>query len=213
MNNAIKQFCFDSDLITLYSQVVKSFRIHDYNMKNKTNVHSPFTYEQACYYSDYYFQDNDIRHQLNNILKANEQRRHRLNKRISIMLNYDCIFLTLTFTDDCLSSTSSSTRRQYVRRWLDYVSVLYVANIDFGSKNHREHYHAVILPNCDKIDYTSFGHGAVNGKRIHSSDNDDDCTRLSKYISKLSNHAIKETTKNHKIIYSRSQDFKEFLLN
>lgn len=52
--------------------------------------------------------------------------------------------LSLTFTDDCLSSTSSDTRQRYVRRWLNDNTVDYFACVDYGLENGREHYHAIV---------------------------------------------------------------------
>ena len=208
--SAIKQYCLDSDLVSLYAKVLKSVRVHNYNVEHGTDFQCPFSYNDALDIIDSYFSDNDIRRECKNLTNAYFERVKRLEKRISMMLALgNCVFLTLTFTDKCLSDTNLNTRRQYVRRWLDSVSPIYIANIDFGKTNHREHYHAVVLLE-NTIDYTSFGHGAVNGKVVRS---ENDYKKLSKYVAKLKNHAIKETTNNHKIIYSRLNDFRRFLVN
>jgi hypothetical protein len=79
---------------------------------------------------------------------------------------------------------------------------MYVANIDYGAKNKREHYHALI--NCDKIDFSNWRkYGNINAERVKNKDIESDKIKLSKYIAKLSNHAIKETTKRSCLIYSR----------
>lgn len=132
---------------------------------------------------------------------ATRQRNRRLKEHIENMLvSGQCIFLTLTFTDNTLERTNEDTRKRYVKRYLKEVSSQYVANIDYGSKNEREHYHAIVL--CDKVDY-SFWHkyGAIKGELIKVEDNAS--KRLSKYVNKLTNHAIKETTRRNCIIYSR----------
>lgn len=129
---------------------------------------------------------------------ASYERANRLRQRISKIIQKDSLFLTFTFTDKVLSSTSSDTRKQYVRRFLSSFSVPYVANVDFGSKNGREHYHAILQ--MPKINLTEWKYGALNGKIVRSSTDD---VKLAKYISKLTNHAIKETTKRQAIIYSR----------
>lgn len=132
---------------------------------------------------------------------ASYKRVKRLKSRIACMLEADkCLFLTLTFTDDVLSKTSQQTRRRYVARFLSQFDVPYVANIDFGSKNGREHYHAIIQ--CDNIDYGLYHYGAINGQKIRSTN---DNVKLAKYITKLTNHAIKETTKRCCIIYSKDK--------
>lgn len=130
---------------------------------------------------------------------ASRARVKRLKKRISSMLESgECLFLTLTFTDEVLRKTTEDTRRQAVRRYLKSFGVPYVANIDYGKKNGREHYHAVIQ--TDHIDYSAYTYGAINGEKIHSAE---DYVKLSKYVAKLTNHAIKQTNKRQVIIYSK----------
>ena len=130
---------------------------------------------------------------------ASRARVQRLKKRIASMLkNGECLFLTLTFTDEVLCKTTEDTRRQAVRRYLKSFGFPYVANIDFGKKNGREHYHAVIQ--TDHVDYSAYTYGAINGEKIHSAE---DYVKLSKYVAKLTNHAIKETNKRQVIIYSK----------
>ena len=73
---------------------------------------------------------------------ANNARKNRVQSRVKSLLEKPCVFLTFTFSDDTLSRTSSTTRRRYVRQFLDNYGA-YVANIDFGARNGREHYHAI----------------------------------------------------------------------
>lgn len=124
----------------------------------------------------------------------------RLKDRISTLLRLGtCFFLTLTFNDSVLASTSADTRRKYVTLFLKSLSTDYVANIDFGSQNGREHYHAVVL--SDSPIMTPWDcYGFSNAKKIGSSE---DFTPIAKYISKLANHAVKATTKGSRAIYSR----------
>lgn len=137
------------------------------------------------------------------INKASYERTKRLKNRISdMLLNGNCIFLTLTFNDETLQDTTPKERRVAVSRYLKSFNCKYVANIDFGSQNHREHYHAVI--NCDNISFDGWRkYGNINAERIRNRDIKSDKTKLAKYICKLSNHAIKETTKRSSLIYSR----------
>lgn len=131
------------------------------------------------------------------LFNAERKRVGRLKKRISYMLNFNCIFLTFTFTDSVLKTCSELTLRTYVVRALKNYSDYYVANIDFGKKNGRLHYHALVV--ADKVNYNTWTYGALNGKKVVNKNS----TALSKYIAKLTNHAIKETTKGSRIIYSR----------
>lgn len=132
------------------------------------------------------------------INQADYRRKERLTNRIETMLNNGpCLFLTLTFEDSYLSNMSEFERRVYITRYLKKYNTMYVANIDYGAKNHREHYHAIIQ--CEKVNHKEYTLGAINFERIHNNNTE----ALSKYISKLTNHAIKETTKRNAIIYSR----------
>lgn len=135
--------------------------------------------------------------------RVNNSKYHRvqrLKNRISSMLEEGgCVFVTLTFTDSVLENTSIETRKKYVTRALKTMSDTYVANIDYGSHNGREHYHAVVK--ADKVDHSLWHYGAINFKRIHNSETD--CEKVAKYVAKLTNHAIKKTTKGNYMIYSR----------
>lgn len=144
------------------------------------------------------------------ILHAKFARVARLKKRIvDFVYHYDCLFLTLTFKNEVLSSTSPKSRRDYVSRFLKQSGVPYVANIDFGAKNGREHYHAILC--TDKIDYHLWKYGLINGIKIRNDIKTDEygvltsetVERLARYVAKLTNHAIKESTKRCSIIYSR----------
>ena len=126
------------------------------------------------------------------------KRNQRLRKRISNIIECDSLFLTFTFTDDVLAKTNQDTRQQYVRRFLKSISENYVANIDFGGKFGREHFHAVCIVS-EKVDYTSWKYGALNGERVRKNSSP---LALAKYVNKLVYHATKETTAQ-RIIFSR----------
>lgn len=132
------------------------------------------------------------------VLDARSQRARRLKHRIERIIQSKSYFLTFTFTDDVLRDTKPETRRRYVARFLRDISSDYVANIDFGEKNGREHYHAVV--SSQNIPLT-WSYGALNFKSITYGN----CTsdKLAKYVSKLTNHAIKETTKRQALIYPK----------
>lgn len=132
------------------------------------------------------------------IFNSFRKRQGRLRKRIENMItNNDCLFLTLTFTDDVLSSTSFDTRKKYVLRFLNNLNCAFVGNVDYGSENGREHYHCVVA--CDNVSCNDWHYGAINFKRIINKNS----LALAKYVAKLTNHALKESTNNSRIIYSR----------
>lgn len=136
------------------------------------------------------------------ILNANYHRLSRLKSRIYSILScnsLNCYFVTLTFTNNVLSKTSSYTRRLYVTRFLKSVSFNYVANIDFGSKNGREHFHAVL--SSEFLEPKLWKYGRLDYEIISKSQLSID--KLSLYVSKLTNHAIKKTTKRTSLIYPK----------
>ena len=126
-------------------------------------------------------------------------------KRLKLKMNEaittnKALFLTLTFSSDTLAKTSFQTRRRYVARYLKSQSAFYIANVDFGATNGREHYHAVLVGRS--VDYALWReYGAIKGIKVRPTKND--TTRIAKYVAKLSNHSIKETTHQVRLIYSR----------
>lgn len=117
------------------------------------------------------------------------KRKQRVSQKIKSVVEIGaCLFLTLTFSDETLKQTSAKTRRIYVSRYLKEQSAIYVANVDYGGENGREHYHALILAN--NVNYEPWHkYGAIKGERVRTSE--DDVTRVSKYVAKLSSHAMK----------------------
>lgn len=137
---------------------------------------------------------------------AKNQRVKRLKEKLGYMVKKgDCCFLTLTFTDEVLARTSASTRHDYVKRFLQKNFRTAIGNLDFGAKNGREHYHAVVL--AESVKHDTWKYGALKSKRVKRSDVN--CAdKLAHYTSKLVNHAIKETTKGSRTIYSGFFGFK-----
>ena len=161
-----------------------------------------------------------VREECDLIINADKERRKRLRKRInSMFMQGRCYFVTLTFNDDFLSKTSPKDRRIKVTRFLKIVSSQYVGNVDYGKTTEREHYHAIILSDkLDDIQYHYFKQygwvcddceqfsqwSNIGFYTIKSCNKDeDDIKKLSSYVTKLTNHAIKETTKRNALIYSR----------
>lgn len=126
-----------------------------------------------------------------------------------------CYFLTMTFRDDFLNSTSAAYRRDQISRFLKRNFCSYVGNIDFGDLRDREHYHAVaftdveifgsvqvygsvVYINSDSLDYP---YGYVSLQPVSSFTSDSKA--LSKYLNKLKFHSAKDSTKFLKPIFSR----------
>jgi hypothetical protein len=130
-----------------------------------------------------------------------------LEKTNNIILDNKTVFFgTLTFTNEVLDKTTPETRRRYVSRYLKSISDSYIANIDFGDKeknpqsNEREHYHCLVaaedLPSSWSYGFCKF---------IKVSQDEASPKRITSYINKLTNHALKleKTGKAKRLIYSR----------
>lgn len=196
----------------LLKQVKKSklleFKISQYYENGEITPFLERLSNETIRFNDLIFEciDKGLKHEFNECIKidnANYRRVKRLKDRVAKMLNKGkCIFLTLTFNDLTLANTTDKERRVAVVRYLKMFKSDYVANIDFGANNHREHYHALIV--ADKVNYSKWNkYGNINGQKVRLRDIESDKTKLSKYIAKLTNHAIKETTKRNALIYSR----------
>ena len=193
-----------SGLPKLQKQVSQSLY---FNINGKLPF-TKYTFDEALNLYKYFYNNYfDEWKEATRINHASFERTLRLRKRITKILEasqnpeYNAIFLTLTFTDKTLNSTSDETRRKYVRRFLKDNCICYVANKDFGARNGREHYHAAVLIK-GKINYSKWKYGCLNGQKIRLNCMSD--IRVAKYIAKLTNHAIKETCKRNVLIYSRS---------
>lgn len=166
---------------------------------------SQYTYEQAKNIKDSFcctLDGYEYWHEGEKLNNARYARTSRLRSRIINLLTAPCVFVTLTFTDKVLDTTSYKTRRKYVARYLKSLGVPYVANYDTGEKRGREHYHGIVQLykiNVEALHEWLDNYGNIDVERIvnpHSK-------RLARYISKLTNHAIKDTCKQCRVIYSR----------
>ena len=146
--------------------------------------------------------------------------RHFINKLfcLAVLTNSTCAFVTLTFNDNTLNTTTELARRKRVRRFLDRVCLGYFANIDFGKTNEREHYHAILVLKNDfdkeLFNYWEQKNGFYNIKPISCND-DLTNVKLSKYLNKLTYHALKDTTQHedtsYRAIYKINKPFSDII--
>ena len=158
-----------------------------------------------------------------NLEQSRQRKARTMRKRVHLSVTLgNAYFITLTFRDDIFIKTSKETRRRYVSRAFKAIGYKYVANIDYGGKNGREHYHGIVepLPFCfnswengkrkyenvpDFKEWTE-KYGFVTIEKIGSTK--DDLKKVSKYTAKLSAHAFKETVlkgeKSDRVIYSKN---------
>ena len=175
------------------------FRLKDKNLSETQKIELIDEYD-ALY--ENFEHEMNLEESLKEYKKYKEKTRRVRRKILKLMVLGSCSFLTLTFNDDVLKSTTEETRRRYVSRFLKSLSNDYVANIDWGKQNGREHYHAVISGiNFDMSDWEQYGFS--DSRTIGRKDDECTSSKISKYIYKLSNHATKRSTRRKKIIYSR----------
>ncbi len=159
------------------------------------------------------------------ILCARYMKVSRVKKRLVWLLSRFkyVYFVTFTFDNKRLNQ-KEETRRKLIKKTLEQIQgAKWILNIDYGSKTEREHYHCIVgLNNLDldgdlisflltnkqqelsdiyldyklKTIYPCF----VSAERIGNKT--EDIKKLSKYIDKLSNHCLKSSTYNSRIVYN-----------
>lgn len=137
--------------------------------------------------------------------KAEIKRKYRLKKAIKEIINNhinESYFLTLTFNEELLSKTTKEKRLLIIKNYLNNQTDKYILNCDYGNKNKREHYHAIVIAKDKFINFTLY-----NSKYGHIVSRPLNLNRLQtkkSQIEILLNHALKETSEA-KIYYSRKK--------
>ena len=131
------------------------------------------------------------------LIESKRRKAQKVREKIAdLVMKHNAVFITLTFNEKVLNHTTQATRRRYVARYLKSQGKEYAANIDFSPDINREHYHAVICSRCD-LKAWKYGFSFAEQVRAH----DRDLKRISKYITKLTAHALKVDAT--RLIYSR----------
>ena len=179
----------DNDFCNYLNYGTTTPQIEDW--KKRVEYADLISSELACF-------DSETLDKANKLINARKQKAKRVRKRLDEILKNDALFLTFTFTDETLQTTTFEFRKRYIRDWLSKLNCPYVANLDFGKKNGREHYHAVVA--ISSVDFSSYSLGSLNGIKIKSGSSS---IALSRYIVKLTSHCLKNTART--IIYSRTK--------
>lgn len=202
-----------SDIVSLQRKISKAFYADYILHKDGVVAYTEFDVETAENMRSFLMSENSTLYQeAEKINHSFFERKKRLQNRIQVMTaNSECVFLTLTFTDQVFETTTAETRRRYISRFLRSFGVPYVGNIDFGD-NHtyideqgntrqataREHYHAVIA--VPFVDRSLWKYGGLYAELVRKGEHQ---ASLAMYVSKLANHAIKETARRNSLLYSR----------
>lgn len=137
-------------------------------------------------------------------LKSRYQKCSRIKKRfVYLLTRCDYIwFITFTFDNYYISKTDR-TKRDLMKSVLNTHDFKYMLNIDYGKKTEREHYHCILGTNIN-FDVNQFiqVNYPCHCLAIQCKKGKKDFVKLSKYINKLTNHCLKSTTKNRRMLYN-----------
>lgn len=137
-------------------------------------------------------------------LKSRYQKCSRIKKRFVYLLSrFDYIwFITFTFDNYYINKTDR-TKRDLMKSVLNTHDFKYMLNIDYGKRTEREHYHCILATNID-FDVNQYiqSYYPCHCLAIQCKKGKKDFVRLSKYINKLTNHCLKATTKNRRMLYN-----------
>lgn len=173
--------------------LVKRFRwVHKDDAESISALEHILWYSYPVVYPDAFDDVGSSLRESQRLIDARKRKKSRYNKRLNEMAQcYDFLhFVTLTFSDDVLSSTSERTRHRYVQQWLLENCRDYLANEDFGKQTGRHHFHAVVAFPRDLSSVSPWKYGFYKFKEVRMSD-DRSTYRLSGYLLKLVNHSGK----------------------
>lgn len=143
---------------------------------------------------------------LESILSSRYQKVSRIKKRfIYLIARYSYLyFITFTLDDDHINLCDRSRKDMIKSSLYSFSSdIKYICNIDYGKTTERLHYHCIVATNDNK-DLSKHLESAypcfTYTEQIRLSKTD--LKRTSKYINKLSNHAIKDSTKRSRVLYN-----------
>lgn len=139
-------------------------------------------------------------------LKARYNKSSRIKKRILYLLvHYNFVyFCTFTFNDKYINCCNKTKRNLIKNSLLSFSSdIKFILNVDFGDLHDREHYHGIIATNnsSDLKNFLSITYPCFSWTEKIKTDKKS-ITKLSKYVNKLSNHCIKSSTHNSRVIYN-----------
>lgn len=226
-----------------YEQVIKEVNRAKYKEMYQSDIKCDFSYSDAINIENALKDNPSYKRALRQTHNRKNQK-HRLNKRIKSILFtmynsiynspdiYRAFFVTLTFDNDILESTNKATRRTYIARFLKEYTYYYIANIDYGKENNREHYHAIVLLDTKQYDNLKRYRGETYNHKLYTKGyntfklitipqllflegeakyqidsmikEDRSSLKIASYINKLTNHGYKENT-GDRLIYARNK--------
>lgn len=143
---------------------------------------------------------------LEKILKNRYNKISRIKKRfVWLIVKYRYqYFLTFTFDSHYIDKTDRTKRDLIKKTLLSFDNdIKYIVNVDYGKQNEREHYHAIVgTNNSDNLrDFLKLNYPCLTSCDLINT-GIDDIKKVSKYINKLSNHCLKDSTKGKRILFN-----------
>lgn len=195
------------------------------SLYNEVTTYYPSGSVQTIKYlnGEYFGMTDEEAKECEKIRRATKRQRTDIEKHISYLFqrkDYDLYFVTLTFNDEALTY-KEKTRYDHVIRTLSQFDD-YIANIDYGDENEREHYHAVValskhyrnVSELDKIKnfyniglLNKYRYGFYSAEKIKKTD--DAKKALAKYQTKLMFHSVK--VEQTRIKTKKISDYHEYL--
>lgn len=160
-------------------------------------------YRRYCFNNQIEFEVNE---DYERKLKARYNKVGRVKKRfLYLFCRYKYLyFCTFTFNDNYINK-SDRTKKDIIKSTLYNFDedIKYIINIDYGKKNEREHYHGIIATNCDCnfVNYMILGYPFISYTECIRM-NSNSLRKVPKYLNKLSNHSVKDTTRNSRVLYN-----------
>lgn len=154
--------------------------------------------------------NNNIEFQKNKKLESLLCSRYNKVSRIKKHLIYmyhkkkNLYFITFTFSDKYIDKCDRTKKDLIKNSLMSFDSDLYyILNIDYGKTNEREHYHAIVGTEYDLNlgNYLDLVYPCFTKTELIRFDSNS-FKKIPKYINKLSNHAIKNTTRNSRIVFN-----------
>ena len=232
----------------------KLYKINGSNIQNEINklidecdenMREMFTIndiKNACYRefaNKNGFTEEELRSALQ-MIHSRQRKKKRIINTINFALKrgYEVVFATLTFNDENINKTKE-TRRKNINKYLKQYDG-FIFNIDFGTLNEREHYHALIFISPQHINEfieewhydpkkkrrfktinnfedvlmipNKYSYGFTTFQLVNTSaENEEDKLKIANYIATLTNHALKVEQTNLTINTKNLKDLKKLI--
>lgn len=160
-------------------------------------------YRRYCFNNQIKFEQNL---EYERILKARYMKIGRIKKRfLYLFCRYEYLyFVTFTFDDKNLKKSDRFKKDMIKNSLYNFDDdIKYILNVDYSPVDDREHYHGIVATNCscNFINYLMLAYPNIAYTELIRLDKKS-LIKVSKYINKLSNHAVKACTKNKRVLYN-----------